>query len=398
MKKVFLTSLSGLPSEFSGGPNKVIYYILNHSNSNKFNFYFLSKNHFFHYKKEEKQILANPLFLKTILFNKLYNSFRLYRTIFSSPFYIKNFFERSTTKIGKCLSNENWDILHSHDIRTLFGLAEKKGKIIQTIHSKGSIVNDMKQIYGDKKSLQEIYKLFTTKEKESIEKIDVLTFPSNAAKELFFNDVRLDSYKINVKIIYNGIDLDYINKLENDNRFENKLNWLDKFDYKILTVGNHIKVKNIDKILFVFHLIKEKRKSSALIIVGSGPLTSCLKKLSYELNVSSSVYFINFLNYDDILRLMKKCNIYISLSERVIFDYVILEALACGMNVFASDDGGNKEIINNYNGLLVDINNLEEVAEIIVNSSLDFSASAKKSVERFDIQNMVNEYLRLYEE
>jgi glycosyltransferase involved in cell wall biosynthesis len=94
---------------------------------------------------------------------------------------------------------------------------------------------------------------------------------------------------------------------------------------------------------------------------------------------------------------MKYCNIYLSLSERVIFDLVILEALACGMNVFTSNDGGNKEIINNSNGCLINSKNLEDVAEIIVNSKLDYREPAIDSVKKFSILSTVNNYFELYE-
>jgi glycosyltransferase involved in cell wall biosynthesis len=95
---------------------------------------------------------------------------------------------------------------------------------------------------------------------------------------------------------------------------------------------------------------------------------------------------------------MKFCNIYISLSERVIFDLVILEALSCGMNVFASDNGGNREIIDNSNGYLINENNIRNIAELIFNSKLDYSTKAKDSVKKFDIMNVVNNYVKLYDE
>jgi hypothetical protein len=57
MKKVFLTALSGLPAEFSGGPNKVIYYILNYSNPQNVEFFIYLKIIFYNTKKAKKIIL-----------------------------------------------------------------------------------------------------------------------------------------------------------------------------------------------------------------------------------------------------------------------------------------------------------------------------------------------------
>lgn len=398
MKKVFLTALSGLPAAFAGGPNKVIYYILNYSNLENLEFYYLSKDYFLQLKNTNGDYFKTPKFLKTRITYHLYHRFPLYRKFFSSPFYLKKFFTKSMNLIGKRLNDGEWDILHSHDIRTLIKLKKKKGIIIQTIHSNGSIVNDMKQIYGNERSMEAIYNFFRSKEKETLDYIDVLTFPSKSAKEIYFRDLEINSFSGRVEIIYNGIDIDYIKSLGFTEEFEKNWNWLSKYDYRILTVGSHIPVKNIDKIIRVFEKIRMKNKNSVLIIIGSGPLKNELKKLAKELNLGTTVHFIDFLDHNDVLRLMKKCNVYISLSERVIFDYVILEALACGMNVFASNNGGNIEVINGQNGCLVEIDNINEVSKTILDSDLKYSEEAIKSVERFSVYKMVEDYLKLYEQ
>jgi glycosyltransferase involved in cell wall biosynthesis len=398
MKKVFLTALSGLPAEFSGGPNKVIYYILNCSNPQNVEFFYLSKDYFLQYKRSKRDNFNNPKFLRTKIAHYLYQSYPLYRKFFSSPFYLKKFFNKAINSIGERLNDEEWDILHSHDIRTLTQIKNKNGKIIQSIHSKGSVVNDMKQIYGNKKTLKTLYHFFENKEKSMLEYVDVLTFPSKSAKEIYFRDLEINSFSGRVEIIYNGIDIDHIKSLGFTEEFEKNWNWLSKYDYRILTIGSHIPVKNIDKILRVFEKIRMKNKSSVLIIIGSGPLKNELKKLAKELNLGTAVHFIDFLDHDNVLRLMKKCNVYISLSERVIFDYVILEALACGMNVFASNNGGNIEVINGQNGCLVEIDDINEVSKTILDSDLKYSEEAIKSVERFSVYKMVEDYLKLYEQ
>lgn len=397
MKRIVLTALSGVPADYSGGPNKVINQIISKIDKSKFKTYYLSKNSFYEingFVLSEKNISRIKNKLTTTLFNKNY----IYQKIFTSSPYLKLFFNNSFKKISAHLNNEFWDIIHSHDVRSLFGIKEKKSKIILSIHSKGSIVNDMKQLYGDRNSLLNIYKEFKLKEIQSLQISDFITFPSLAAKDLFFDDIGYYNFSNKVKIIYNGIDLDKINKIKMDNNFISKWKLLTKYEYRILTVGNHIKAKNIDKIITVLSLLHKMKKGKYfLVCVGAGPLTNELKKLTYNLNISNYVLFVDFLQNEDVLKLMKYCNIYLSLSERVIFDLVILEALACGMNVFTSNDGGNKEIINGKNGCLVDKEELETVAETILNSKLDYSEIAKESIKKYSIINMVNRYLELYE-
>jgi len=68
------------------------------------------------------------------------------------------------------------------------------------------------------------------------------------------------------------------------------------------------------------------------------------------------------------------------------------------MNVFASNNGGNAEVINGKNGCLVEIDDINEVSKTILNSDLKYSEEAIKSVERFSVYKMVEDYLKLYEQ
>ncbi|PJA95622.1 MAG: hypothetical protein CO129_10800 [Ignavibacteriales bacterium CG_4_9_14_3_um_filter_34_10] len=397
MRKIIYTALSGIPSDNSGGPNKVINQIINKIDLSKYRAYYLSKNSFYEINnlvfpfsslKQIKNDLTTSLFSKSVLYQK----------ICTSSAYLKYFFSQSIDKISPRLNSEEWDIIHSHDVRCLFGINQKKSKIILSIHSKGSIVNDMSQLYGFRNSLLKIYNDFKYNEIKSLEISDVVTFPSKAALELFFCDIKNDSFMTKVEVVYNGIDIEKINHIKIDENFLTKWKWLENYENRILTVGSHIKVKNIDKILMVLNeLNKMKAGKYFLVSVGSGPLTKDLKKLTDDLKVSDYVLFIDFLQNDEILKLMKYCNIYISLSERVIFDLVILEALACGMNVFASDDGGNREIVDNSNGYLIAENSLKNIAELIFNSKLDYSTKARDSVKKYDIFNVINKYIELYD-
>lgn len=398
MKKIFFTALSGLPFEDSGGPNKVINQIITKIDKTKYDVFYLSKNTFSQFKSNNFNNLS-PIELKTKLTQRLFSQSKLYRKIFTSSFYLNKFYNNSIKVISEKLASENWDILHAHDVRTLFNLIERKGKVILTIHSKGSVVNDMTQLYGKRKSLNKIYQLFSELELKSLEIADVITFPSLSAKELFFEDKNIFDYTNKSKVVYNGINLDKINNKIADEKFLTKWNWLNKYDYRILTVGSHIEVKNIDLILKVFSLVnKIKPNKSFLISVGSGNKTEELKNLAQELKIANNIKFIDYLPNSDVISLMKLCNIYLSLSIRVIFDLVILEALACGMNVIASNDGGNREVIQNNNGTLVNLDDFELIANKILSSDLGINKNAIQSVQKFSIDNMVREYLKIYEE
>lgn len=398
MKKIFLTALSGLPDENLGGPNKVISQIISKIELDKYDIYYLSKNSFF--KLNNK--LGDYSQLSKFKYNysiKLFSKSSLYRKLFTSSIYLHYFFKNSIQKVSTIIEKEIWDIVHSHDCRALFNLKNKKGKVILTLHSKGNIVNDMIELYGNRKTLNPLYRNFELQEKKTLELADVITFPSYAAKELFFSQTKSYEYESKTKVIYNGIDLEKVNKAEIDNNFLLKWNWLKQFELRILTVGAHIEAKNIDQILKVFSLLKvEKPKGCFLICIGSGNKTKELYQLARSLKISDNIKFLSSLPNYEVLKLMKICNIYLSLSKNVIFDYVILEALACGMNVFASNEGGNREIINNENGYLVDIYDINSIVHKIINIKPVLNLKAIESIKNFSLSNMMKEFKKIYEQ
>lgn len=395
MKKIIFTALSGLPDENSGGPNKVISQIFSKIDWKAFDIYYLSKNSFFKVETKNEKFSKNFMYELT---KQLFSKSKFYRDIFTSTLYLRYFFDKAINKISNKIENESWDVIHAHDIRTLFGMQSKKNRVILTIHSKGSIVNDMIQLYGRRDSLNLLYKNFTDYEKKFLNVADVITFPSLAAKEFYFEQINTTEYENKTKVIYNGIDLDKINEIKIDDNFFNKWSWLSSYEIKLLTVGAHIEVKNIDLILKTFSLVyKQNPKKSFLICIGSGNKTKELVELAKTLNIINNVRFISYLPNDEIIRLMKFCNIYISLSKNVIFDYVILEALACGMNIIASNDGGNREVLNNSIGSLVEPNDFKKNTEIILSTKLESNKEAIFYVKKFSVSNMVNEYLKLYD-
>jgi glycosyltransferase involved in cell wall biosynthesis len=396
MIKVLFTSLTGFPKLETGGPNKVIYLLMQNLPVEKFESKFASKHGIVSAQKLNDRRLNQKF---DLIRESLFKNFKIYRDIFTSSLYLKYFFQNALKDVTKYIQQVEFDILNAHDIRTIYHFpVQTNKKVILSIHS-GSIVNDMKSLYGIKKGLQKLYEEFREKEIQTIKKVDLLVFPSVAARRLYFDDLGMNESLFSTKIIYNGIDLEKISSTKVDKKFRAKFNFLFNHKLKILSVANHIPSKNLDKILTVLAEVKKIKDDFLFINVGSGPLTPLLKMQVKTLNLEKNVLFIPFLSNDEVIKLMKTCDIYISLSERVVFDLVVLETLACGMKVIASNIGGNVEAISDgYNGYLVDINDKEKIVEVIMRDDYNIRENARISSFNFSISKMVEEYIKVYEE
>lgn len=85
-----------------------------------------------------------------------------------------------------------------------------------------------------------------------------------------------------------------------------------------------------------------------LVLAGDGPLLEPAKAQVKELGLEDCVKFIGFRR--DIKNLYKGSDLYVNSSEHEALSYLIIEAMAAGLPVIATDMGGNRDIVNDEAG------------------------------------------------
>jgi glycosyltransferase involved in cell wall biosynthesis len=159
------------------------------------------------------------------------------------------------------------------------------------------------------------------------------------------------------KLIYNGIDL---------NRFQPGLQA--KHEGEIIrlqeqlkiaggntvigTIGRLTEQKDHDTFLRACHLLDNEAPDCHFVIVGDGPEETKLKALTKELGLDSQVTFTGRLH--DVASVIPLFDIFVLSSRREGFANVILEAMALGKPVVATDVGGNAEaVVHGETGYIV---------------------------------------------
>jgi L-malate glycosyltransferase len=162
-------------------------------------------------------------------------------------------------------------------------------------------------------------------------------------------------YKDDITIIPNMVDcsefLDY--KLNNKNTC-NKFTFL-SLCYLKKNKGVDILIKAFSK-YFNYENVE-------LIVAGDGPERVNLEKLAVELGVSNKVKFKGALSRSEVKKEMSNCNVFALASRFETFGVVLIEALASGKPVISTRNGGANDIVNNLNGILVEIDNINELGE-----------------------------------
>lgn len=142
-----------------------------------------------------------------------------------------------------------------------------------------------------------------------------------------------------------------------------------------------------------------------LVLVGDGKLRNELEKLVSSLGMSSKIIFTGQLTNP--YPVISKSNFFVNTSLKESFCNVILEALALGRPVIATNcEHGPADMIDNgTNGFLIENNNLSELTSKLNQLGSDkllqknFSKNAKASARKFDInkigdswQNLISNY------
>jgi L-malate glycosyltransferase len=139
----------------------------------------------------------------------------------------------------------------------------------------------------------------------------------------------------------------------------------------------------------------------AFILVGDGPLRPGLTSLAEELGLGSSVQFLG--DRHDIPAVLASLDVSVVPSISESLSNAVLESMAAGVPVIASDVGGNPELIGGDRGVLVPASDAialsSALQRLLENRDLrmELANNARKFVERnFTIEQIAGKYEKLY--
>ncbi|MDA9179736.1 glycosyltransferase [Emcibacteraceae bacterium] len=252
--------------------------------------------------------------------------------------------------------------------------------IVAKAHKKPLILtargSDVNYWMDDKKAREKIL--------DAIDYAEKVICVSRALKEALL------SYGVEEKklvVIYNGVDPECFNT-------KAPINPLREEYY--LTVGNLVPLKGHHITLNTFFEMPKQR----LIIVGNGEQRSDLKKQAKDLGIQGRVQMIKHLDQKKLAEFYAGATATILMSSMEGMPNVVLESLAVGTPVVATNVGGIPEVINEHNGLLLkerDEYNLLNAMEKVKETNWNREEIAK-TVKEFRWHNVAKKQFAIYQE
>ena len=151
----------------------------------------------------------------------------------------------------------------------------------------------------------------------------------------------------------------------------------------LLFVGNFLPVKNP---LMLIEALGELRSSAAevpkLVLIGQGPMESQIRSLAESLGIGDRISFTGGIPSAQVARWMAAADLLCMTSHNEGLPNVVIEALASGLRVLATDVGGIRELIDNERrGALVKPGDVSGFAERIFDLLEDEGCAAPDAKE-----------------
>jgi sugar transferase (PEP-CTERM/EpsH1 system associated) len=289
-------------------------------------------------------------------------------------------------RMNQLLKQLKPDILHTRNTATLeLQLVGWWRRVKLRIHGEhGWDVNDM---HGQNLTYRKLRKLL----KPFIHQYIAL---SKEAKDYLLDIINVKSERINH--ICNGVD---------QSKFSPKKDTTNTSTFVVGCVGRLEDVKNHVLLAEAFVIASQQIQGKVNIqlqLIGEGSCRDKVETILAQGGCAESTWLAG--NRNDVAELMMNFDVFVlpSLAEGI--SNTILEAMACGLPVIATDVGGNAELVqHDESGYLVPASSAEEMAQRILDYidqpelKMQHGQNGRALVElKFSIQAMTSAYNNLY--
>ena len=313
--------------------------------------------------------------------NVLVPNYSLYKSIFTLPLFYFGF--------ARFLRRQNIKILHSHLFDSIIGACFAtflaRIKHVGTLHDIYTIENNRVRIY-----MLMLATLLGTK----------LVVVSNQIIEHMNKFGRFSGR--NIQVIRNGVDLEkYTGTV--DGRLRENLG-ISKEDIVLICVGRLVKIKAHEVLISAFKLLQDMGRPIKLLLVGEGPEREKYEQMIVGLGIEKNIIMLG--HRDDIPDLLSISDCFILTSRSEGLSCSIIEAMATGLAIVATNVGGNKELIKEgENGYLVPVDDSEllaaRVQKIVLNKGIknQFGEMSSEIIRsQYSLDLMIGNYIKLYDE
>ncbi|MBW2260234.1 MAG: glycosyltransferase family 4 protein, partial [Deltaproteobacteria bacterium] len=211
---------------------------------------------------------------------------------------------------------------------------------------------------------------------------------------------RLHCPQEQVRVLYNGIDIDEYGSVQPDAQLRHELG-IPQGHRLVVMLARLVAQKKHTRFFQALETIRKELPATRVLLVGDGKLRKELEREVEDRHLGDMVSFTG--HRSDIPQILALSDLSVLTSDREGFSNTVIESLAAGVPVVATDVGGNSEaIVDGECGLIVQPDDLTGLAgalkKVLTDDTLrhQMSQAARVRAQRFSLENMLDETRRLY--
>jgi len=175
---------------------------------------------------------------------------------------------------------------------------------------------------------------------------------------------------------------------------------------RLVYIGRLAREKGLYEALRGLMLARAQGANARLVVAGTGPEESRLRRLTSELGLASNVSFAGPVFGEDKLRLLGTADVLLFASYSEGLPYALLESMAAGVPVIATCVGAIPDVVvDGVHGLLISPRDPEAIARAIGKLAADCALLARMSLmcrkriaTGYSIDRLADQFCRLYSE
>ena len=197
-----------------------------------------------------------------------------------------------------------------------------------------------------------------------------------------------------------GVEADVVSDMVSDAFLQTAISEKRVKPFVWLAVGSLIHGKGYDVLIDAFAQLEGGER---LIIVGSGTEREPLRAQAEQLGIAARVRFTGMLGRQSIAGLMQESNAFVLPSRGETFGVAFVEAMAMGLPVIATRCGGPEHFVRPCNGLLVNIDDVEQLAKAMRQMETNIEWYQPEAIrayvrERFSAKAIAGQLEEIFEE
>ena len=176
----------------------------------------------------------------------------------------------------------------------------------------------------------------------------------------------------------------------------------DSGGFSILSCGNLRRIKRMDVLIKAFAQAFRECPQVTLTICGQGEEEGMLRKLIFDLGMTGRIELTGLRPRREIAQRLQEADCFALASVSETFGVSYLEALSCGVPVIATRCGGPECFVNEHNGIMVEPDNVDDLAKAMQTMYYNISyynraEIARKIREDYSAQAVASRLMEQYD-